>query len=1007
MMMVTETSNSCENCCKSFSSKKNLRRHKINSCKEHGKKTDSPLSQTTSTPAMATVVPKSVEVFPNPVAVPTKKTVVAFECEYCNRLFRSKEALISHLKEHEEELEDDDEEEESEEEEENVQETVSVKSEENQREGNIKSSNFIDYNSHSNITPRKVVEEVKEDHTVRISVTKVDAMKRKASSLQEILQTQQMLRKKLHLLTNLSLSSRFQMPEISKTISVSVKELQCLQEKSRCVDSLQQNLNMLELKLTKVQEFGIKKDELEKSKIVEMRKEIERASKSLASKEIKVNKPKENKENMKRSQKEMFKDDVSLSFNEVYKSVKEKKILNSANNQESNKFQSTKRVPKYIYHELLKKSNNLQEIKLQQSQLMVRIASVNKFVASRKVDIHKMTKENIKSEAVSPVKDDHDALLNLLEPEVIVKEESQEVNLPEEFSSKPEERFLELKSKLQDNLCKRAKLNSKIEEIMQRKFSSDSQEEADKRMKARLEREQTVREVQKRIEEKKEAEKKKELAVKEKDLRQTLEGLRKEMQELSDSLSPTEPNAKKKSRREMRKHLQEKVEPKPEMAMSIESRLENIKDMETERDLLQKKITDMRDSTCSESSVEVKNETASNTPQSPPHDSTVTETPDKNVNGKEYEVYDMSNDNENEVFKSDEDSEHQGMEFAEESSSDKLVDVNLDAEDSGVFKEQIEEIQTSNVTEEYCENSEENMYSNHEDHNVITELDVRDDFSCEEYDPQETDVIDMSDEDQENDYVKDESTYLEDGGTGNISYAEDETVENPNEVEPRECDDDVWSSNENEEDVVCNEKDFSLDTGSGSSFNIDEDTSLSLDICMSDDEIDSDDEEANELLQHYVSDKSAFNKIRSNSSMALTFPFPSTHMDSDSDSLNDVEEVGGDAFMDVEERSLNSPVNSQSLDIDDMTEVQVNFEVEDQEVIDVIETVIDAVFEASSSQTRAIVSQIVADLLESFGQRKEDCYVAFEDDYDGDDEGELMVAEDESDPENQSEDEMM
>ena len=112
MIMVTDTSNSCENCCKSFSSKKNLRRHKINSCKEQVKKTDSPLNQTNSTPAMATVVPKSLNIYPNAVAVPTKKTVVAFECEYCNKLFRSKDALISHLKEHEEELEDDDEEEE-------------------------------------------------------------------------------------------------------------------------------------------------------------------------------------------------------------------------------------------------------------------------------------------------------------------------------------------------------------------------------------------------------------------------------------------------------------------------------------------------------------------------------------------------------------------------------------------------------------------------------------------------------------------------------------------------------------------------------------------------------------------------------------------------------------------------------------------------------------------------------------------------------------------------------
>ena len=117
LRMVADTSNSCENCCKSFSSKKNLRRHKITSCKEQVKKADSPISNPGSIPLMTTVAQKSSEVSSSPVSVPTKKTVVAFECEYCNRLFRSKDALISHLKEHEEELEDDDEEEESEKEE--------------------------------------------------------------------------------------------------------------------------------------------------------------------------------------------------------------------------------------------------------------------------------------------------------------------------------------------------------------------------------------------------------------------------------------------------------------------------------------------------------------------------------------------------------------------------------------------------------------------------------------------------------------------------------------------------------------------------------------------------------------------------------------------------------------------------------------------------------------------------------------------------------------------------
>ena len=73
-------------------------------------------------------------------------------------------------------------------------------------------------------------------------------------------------------------------------------------------------------------------------------------------------------------------------------------------------------------------------------------------------------------------------------------------------------------------------------------------------IKARLAREETVKAIQRRLEERKEAEREKELSIKEKQLKTTLDGLRKEMKEVTEYLSPIK--TIKKSRKEIRKHLQ-------------------------------------------------------------------------------------------------------------------------------------------------------------------------------------------------------------------------------------------------------------------------------------------------------------------------------------------------------------------------------------------------------------------------------------------------------------------
>ena len=77
----------CNHCDKNFASKGNLTKH-LKICKKEKVVGKVPEDQTMKNAAKVS----------DSSAV--RKTIVAFECEHCNKLFRTKEALVKHLKEH-------------------------------------------------------------------------------------------------------------------------------------------------------------------------------------------------------------------------------------------------------------------------------------------------------------------------------------------------------------------------------------------------------------------------------------------------------------------------------------------------------------------------------------------------------------------------------------------------------------------------------------------------------------------------------------------------------------------------------------------------------------------------------------------------------------------------------------------------------------------------------------------------------------------------------------------
>ena len=627
---MMESNPNCDNCDKSFSSKKTLWRHKRYVCKPEstpplsqiGEGTPSALDSSpkpnimsSATARSSTQTPSGSVKHPASPAVSVAKKIVAYECEQCNKLFRTKERLILHRQEHVKSEDEgkkgvnfpnqlkqegqSDKTDEHIKKEKDSQDKLSksvmlpklenvehVKSEDEGKKG-VNFPNKLKQVVHSETEHIKndMNEKDSQDKlskSVKLPKLEYQTMLDKMSQIEEVRRKEMVLSKKFDFVKSV-ISKRE-----ASTVSIPKSELLFLQEKSSALPTFNQKLECLSLKLIKVKQLISTKEAASRNQ-EESKPDLLNIS----------NKPETFKvfQKPQKEPKSSLRNRVKLPLTVVANEVKKEKI------------------PLDQYQEMLMKSKNLETIDQRHQCLIERLSSIKKIVLSKsKLFINSPREEN----TTSLNHEENEKVLELhemLEPKIILKEEEFEfvtTNEPmntETIEAKTPDKFLKLKSKLQDTLSKRAKLNSKIEAIMQKKFSNNSEEMVEQRMKARLEREATVREVQRRMDEKKEAEKEKELSLKEKTIRQTLEALRNDVRDASEDAYPQEGNAKKKSRREMRRHLQEKVEPKPELAMSRESRMENIREMEEEIAVLQRRMAQFRSGAEAEqSSEERKNE---------------------------------------------------------------------------------------------------------------------------------------------------------------------------------------------------------------------------------------------------------------------------------------------------------------------------------------------------------------------------------------------------------------
>eukprot|EP00092_Neocalanus_flemingeri_P021825 GFUD01023676.1.p1 GENE.GFUD01023676.1~~GFUD01023676.1.p1 ORF type:complete len:1066 (+),score=335.64 GFUD01023676.1:53-3250(+) len=274
----------------------------------------------------------------------------------------------------------------------------------------------------------------------------------------------------------------------------------------------------------------------------------------------------------------------------------------------------------------------------------------------------KISKKIIKEEPKSPEKFEPEMDPNFqikLEPEICIKEEPDEF-IPEIQITKSDstklvskmaelsqaeklEKYKQLKAKLEKltaqkeisnrekaekerNLVKDVKVdtNSDANNIQEDKPANATPDVANsvvaKRMKARKAREETVREIHKRIEERKRVKEEEEtamkdlkskeieeskrvkeeeeLALKEIKSRELLDDLRLEVEKATQEVEENDTKQRKKSRKELRKHLQDKivmtVNEGSSNFISKESKLEKIKEMEEERENLQQKLEELK-----------------------------------------------------------------------------------------------------------------------------------------------------------------------------------------------------------------------------------------------------------------------------------------------------------------------------------------------------------------------------------------------------------------------------
>ena len=194
-----------------------------------------------------------------------------------------------------------------------------------------------------------------------------------------------------------------------------------------------------------------------------------------------------------------------------------------------------------VYKEITEKISGLSSLELEFSRLKSKLEKVNHLV-TKKVQEGKESSEEIKTEPLTPEKT----------PLNDSQEEEAEAN--SSGAQKPEKKFRALKSKLEKQLVRRSRINTRLESLL---GQGEGEGEAARRLEARLAREATVREVMRRQEERRQAERDRELEVQQHSLTSEVEQLRTEIQAITEQNSSPENSAsKKKSRKELRKHLQ-------------------------------------------------------------------------------------------------------------------------------------------------------------------------------------------------------------------------------------------------------------------------------------------------------------------------------------------------------------------------------------------------------------------------------------------------------------------
>ena len=224
----------CDGCQKTFSSKKTLNKHVKFTCKKNDPLSKSIVKSDSLKVESSTNADEQKDVLASNQN--SRKTVVAFECDFCSKLFRSKEVLVKHLSEihADEEYESDEEEE--------------VDNEIDTESTRVKDTLMGDSKESSEIVK---LEE-------KISSTQLEVLKFKANSVNEITNQASFLQHKLQLLQSIIerqssvRNNKDEMKEFNTKICkqlVSRDVLNTMIAKKDGIAELEENMNLLNVKM--------------------------------------------------------------------------------------------------------------------------------------------------------------------------------------------------------------------------------------------------------------------------------------------------------------------------------------------------------------------------------------------------------------------------------------------------------------------------------------------------------------------------------------------------------------------------------------------------------------------------------------------------------------------------------------------------------------------------------------------------------------------------------------